>query len=291
MGTLAAETALDRLTEALDDLSPQVRVAARYAIDNPAEIAVTSMRQLAEAAGVQPNTMVRMARSVGFDGYDDFREPFRAAASRAAPSFPDRARWLQSLNAGGRHGELLAHMAAAALRNVEELYEGLDSARLKEAADLILAAGRVNVLGMGTAQFLAENFCYVAAMIGADAHAIPGAGRLPVDDIGELGEGDVLVAMTFAPYRTEIVEATTFAAERGVSLIAISDSRAAPICTGADHVFAVPTATPQYFLSVVAAAALLETILAFMAADTTVDAAAALEGFHQRRRQIGIYTD
>ncbi len=281
---------LDRLAQRLEGFSPQVRVAASYVIDHPSQIAVTSMRRLAEAAGVQPNTMVRMARSVGFGGYEQFREPFRAAAAKAAPSFPDRARWLQSINGGGRHGELLARMAAACLGNVEALYQSLDAHELKAAADLILAARRTYVLGVGTAQSLAENFCYVASMIGVPASAIPGRARLAIDDIGEMSAGDVLVSVTFAPYRTETVEATRLAAARSASVIAISDSRAAPICTDARHVFAVGVDTPQYFVSVTAAAALLETLLAFMAADTSVDAAAALAEFHLRRHEAGVYT-
>jgi hypothetical protein len=44
---------------------------------------------------VKPNTLVRMARQVGFEGYEDFREPFREAIRRGTVSFPDRARWLQ----------------------------------------------------------------------------------------------------------------------------------------------------------------------------------------------------
>ncbi len=281
---------LRQLQTALHSLSPQVRKAARYTIDNPGEIGVLSMRQLADAADVQPNTMVRMARSIGFDNYEAFRKPFRSAAAQAAPSFTDRARWLQSINARGRHGELLTQLAAAALGNIEELYESLDADELKNAADAILAAKHISVLGVGTAKSLAENFCYVAAMIGSQATTIPAPGRIALDDIANLTKGDVLVAMTFSPYRSEIVEATQLAIAQDVTVIAISDSRTSPICITADHAFAVPTGTPQYYSSIVAAAALLETLLAFMAADTTIDAAQAIDAFHQRRRSAGIYT-
>ena len=109
---VAPTDVIGRLTDALGDLSPQVRQAAVYVLDNPGEIAVTSMRGIAEAAEVKPNTLVRMARAVGFDGYEDFREPFRQQAADGSPSFPDRARFLQSINEGGRHGSLLADMAA-----------------------------------------------------------------------------------------------------------------------------------------------------------------------------------
>jgi DNA-binding MurR/RpiR family transcriptional regulator len=104
-----------------------------------------------------------------------------------------------------------------------------------------------------------------------------------------MAPGDALVAMTFSPYRVEIVEATRMAADRGVTVVAVTDSRSSPIARLADHAFVVPTETPQYFSSVIGAVALLEALLAFMAAETPADAAAAIEEFHDRRRAAGVY--
>ncbi len=138
---------LGALGTVLASLSPQVQLAARYVLDNPGEIAVTSMRGIADASGVKPNTLVRMARAVGFDGYDDFRGPFRQYAAEGTLSFPDRARFLQTISQGGSHGSLLADMAGAAFANVESLFAEVDADELKAAADLIDGARRANVLG------------------------------------------------------------------------------------------------------------------------------------------------
>ncbi len=281
---------LAALSASLDELSPQVRQAASYVLDNPGEIAVTSMRGMAEAAEVKPNTLVRMARAVGFDGYDDFREPFRQQAADGAPTFPDRARFLRSINEGGRHGTLLADMAAAALRNVEALFAGIDVTELKAAADLLDSADRANVLGVGTAQPLAANFAYVARMAVDHIAAIPTIG-LAIDDVAHMGERDVLVAMTFSPYRFEIVDAVEMAGRRGVPVIAVTDSLAAPIVPYARHAFVVPNDSPLPFSSNVAATALLETLLAFVVADAPDDVVSAIDEFHANRRAAGIYID
>lgn len=280
---------LQSLTDALDGLSPQVRQAATYVLDHPGEIAVSSMRALAEAADVKPNTLVRMARAVGFDGYDEFRHPFRQQAADGTPSFPDRARFLQSINEGGRHGALLADLAAAALGNVESLFAEIDLDELKTAADLIDSARRANVLGVGTAKPLAENFAYVASMAVDNVAAIPVIG-LAVDDVARMTADDVLVAMTFRPYRTEIVDAVHLALERGVPVISISDSRAAPIVGPATHSFIVPNDSPLPFSSNIATVALLEALLAFVVADSPTDVVSAIDDFHATRRAAGIYT-
>jgi choline dehydrogenase-like flavoprotein len=73
----ACEKILSDLQQVYPNLSPQLRRAAHFLIDRPDEIAFTSMRQLADRAGVQPATMVRLAQAIGFEGYEALREPFR----------------------------------------------------------------------------------------------------------------------------------------------------------------------------------------------------------------------
>ncbi len=281
---------LAALAAEVDELSPQIRRAARYVLDNPGEIAVTSMRGIADAAGVKPNTLVRMARAVGFSGYDDFRLPFRQYAAEGTLSFPDRARFLQTISQGGSHNSLLADMAGAAFANVESLFAAVDAGELKAAADLIDGARRANVLGVGTARTLAENFAYVASMAVDNVAAIPVIG-LAIDDVAKMDDRDVLMAMTFSPYRAEIVEAVRLAAERSVSVIAVTDSHASPIVPSATHTFVVPNDSPLPFSSNIAATALLEALIAFVIAESPDDVAASITAFHTNRRTAAVYHD
>ena len=45
--------------------------------------------EIAAEAKVKPNTLVRMARQIGFEGYDDFREPFREAIRSGGTTLQD----------------------------------------------------------------------------------------------------------------------------------------------------------------------------------------------------------
>ncbi len=281
---------LDRLADAYEDLSPQARIAARHVLDQPGRVAVLSMRQLADEAGVKPNTLVRLARGLGFDGYDDLRTPFREEAVDGGTPFPDKARWLRELADAEHHGDLLADLASSSLAIVEQVFDGLDTAELKAVAETILAAPTTGVLGVGALGPVARHFCYVGAMALDGLRSLPTNDGHPVDDAARMGPGDVLVAMTFAPYRTEIVEATRLAADRGATVVAVTDSRTAPVARPAHHVFTCPTDTPLYFASVVGVVALLEALLAFLVADGRDDATTSIARFHRNRRDAGVYT-
>lgn len=280
---------LGQLLETLPGLSPQLKKAARYVIDHPTEVGVSSISELADAAGVKPNTLVRMARAVGFEGYDGFREPFREVIRSGRQDFPDRARWLQSIARGGRHGELLTEMAQGAMGNIETLYAGVTADAVKQAADRIVEARATYVLGVGIAHSAVRNFAYLAGMALETVTAIPKNGSLPVDDLVRAGPGDLLLAVTFQPYRTEVVQAVKAARQQKVAVIAITDSAASPIARGAEQVFCVPTETAQFFTSTVALAALFETLMAFVIADAEPEVIASIERFHSRRHEIGVY--
>jgi DNA-binding MurR/RpiR family transcriptional regulator len=280
---------LDALAEQLDQLTPETRKAAAYVLENPNDVGVSSIREIAAAADVKPNTFVRMARHVGYEGYDDFRTPFREQIRQQRGDFPDRARWLQTLSKSGKHGRLYGTMASSAIANLEATFAGADARRIKAAADAIIDARKTYVLGMGINHTLARGFAYLADMALDSVEAIPRDGSLGIDDIAGAGDGDVLIALTFKPFRSDVMATVERARRQGLTIIGISDSPASPLVIGSDHGFVVQTETPQFFTSTIAAGALLETLMAFVVADASPDVIANIERFHERRFDIGLY--
>ena len=286
---LESADVLVALSNELEQLTPEVRKAAAYVLENPNDVSVSSIREIADAADVKPNTLMRMARSIGFDGYENFREPFREEIRRGVTNFPDRARWLQSLGQSGKLGGLYKGMVNAAIQNIEDTFAGIDTAHLKASASAILKSRQTFTLGVGVNSSNAQNFTYLASTGMVQFYAIPRNGSTPIDDIAWADKRDVLIAITCKPYRTEVVEAVQIAREQGVQVIGISDSAASPIIAGSEHGFVVSTDTPQFFPSSVSTIALLETLLSFVIAMAPPKIVERVETFHDRRHQLGLY--
>lgn len=287
--TNVSHRVLERLTEEWDALTPEAQKAARYVLENPNDVGVSTVREIAEAANVKPNTFVRMARQVGFEGYEDFRAPFREAIRKGAVSFPDRARWLQDIRKSDDLGGLYADMVEGAIRNLEETFASIDAEALKAAAEAIWSSRQVFTLGVGVNNANARNFTYLASTGMVQFHAIPRPGSTPTDDLAWADKRDVLIAMSMRPYRTEVVAAIEVAREQGMTIIGLSDSPASPIIRAADHGFVVAVDTPQFFPSSVSTIALLETLLSFVIAVASEEIVERVEKFHDRRHQLGIY--
>ncbi|MCB2137384.1 MAG: MurR/RpiR family transcriptional regulator [Rhodobacteraceae bacterium] len=290
-GTDVSSVVLNRLSEEFETLTPEAQKAARYVLENPHCVGVSTVREIAGFANVKPNTVVRMARQVGFDGYEDFRAAFREAIRSGSAGYPDRARWLQDVSKKGALGGLYAEMVGSAIRNIEDTFAGIDEPALKAAAEAIWSSRRVYTVGVGVNNANARNFTYLASTGMVEFYAIPQAGSNPADDIAWADGRDVLIAMTCRPYRREVVETVRIAREQGMTVIAISDSPASPIVMAAQHRFNVSVDTPQFFPSSVSIIALLETLLSFVIAVASPEIVERVEKFHKRRHQLGLYLE
>ena len=289
--TNASSMILIRLADELPELTPEAQKAATYVLENPLDVGVSTVREIAEAASVSPNTIMRMARQVGFKGYDDFRAPFREDIRRGGADFPDRARWLQDIRKSGSLGHLYADMVQSALQNIEESFASISINHLISAATAIWNSRNVFTLGVGLQNSNARNFTYLASTGMVQFHAIPRPGSTPVDDLAWADKRDVLIAITCKPYRREVVEAVTIAREQGITIIGISDSPASPIIRLSDHKFVMSVDTPQFFPSSVSIIALLETLLSLVVSVASEEIVERVEKFHKRRHQLGLYVE
>ncbi|MBT7510248.1 MAG: MurR/RpiR family transcriptional regulator, partial [Rhodospirillaceae bacterium] len=204
-----------RLTDDYPNLSPQLRQAARFVLDQPTEIAINSMRKVAAAAEVAPSTMLRLAKALDYPTYEAFRKPFRESLRGRTEGFGDRARWLQEMAEGDDAGQVMGRMAEAALANVEAVFHDNDPAEFARAATIIRDARRVYVIGVGGAFTLAGYFHYLARMALPRMRLPAGQAGSLIDDLVDIEPDDVILATSVAPYMSATVRAADFARDRG----------------------------------------------------------------------------
>ena len=288
----SAKAVIAALTEAFPDMPPALQAAARQIIEHPREVGVQSMRALAAKTSVHPNAFVRLARQIGFEGYEEMRERFRDfVVADDLGGFRDRARWLQEMAAQGGASAILGEMASAIADNLERGFRKQDAGELEQICDAILEAKRVYVLGLGSAYSLAHQFWYVARMAFEHVGPVPRHGSQPIDDLATIGKDDLLIALTFQPYRAETMGAVRLARRRGAPVIGITDSVTSPLAREADRALICPTHTPQFFQSQAAVTGLLEALVALLVARAGEEAQARIEAFHAERLAAGIYEE
>ncbi|MFC5067896.1 MurR/RpiR family transcriptional regulator [Flaviflagellibacter deserti] len=244
---------VDRIRARFVDLSPQQRIAASFVLKRPEDVAIVSMRTLAAHAGVQPVTFVRLARTLGFSAWEDFKEPF-VERMRVAPAlYSDRAKRLAGVDPSEVHRSHLKTLEATQTLNDNSVFAA--AAEAFERADNVFVAGFRACFGP------AHAFAYVYRLFRPDVVLLSGMGGSLESELRAVEEGDLVCVMGFRPYSRESVIVAEHAARRGATLIAITDSPLAPFARDAKVVLTFSTEGPSFFPSLVSAWGIVEQLL------------------------------
>ena len=286
---MEARDATARREESFSSLSPQLKIAARYVLDMPEEVALHSMREVAQNAGVQPTTMLRLAKSIGFRGYAEFRDTFRDRLRGANASYAARARQLQTRNAEDGQGKLVEEIISADMANISQTFANASAGEIAAAAETLAHARRISVIGLRKCFPVAFYFHYATRMFRSGVELVQGYAGTFADDLAGLGPEDCMLAISFQPYTRETAEGVQLARQAGVKLVVITDSPVSPLAEGADHVFVVANSSPSFFRSLVAAMSLVQALVAFLVAHGGEEAVEALGVSEKRRHALRAY--
>lgn len=268
-------------------LSPQLQLAARHVLDRPDDVALLSMRGLAANAGVHPTTMVRLARRFDFDGFNEFRVLFQKRLRGHTSDYARRARELQ-VRAGGA-GDLVADVMENGLSNLRHSFEINGAERFDAAAEEILAGKRVYIAGLRSCYPVAFFFHYVYRVFRDNGVLLHAQGGTFTDELRNITDSDVLVAISFEPYTRETVAAVEYAHSCGGAAVVITDSLVSPLARHAKHVLLTENESPSFFHSVAPALSATEALMALMVARGGNKALKAISESENQLNQFSAY--
>jgi DNA-binding MurR/RpiR family transcriptional regulator len=220
----------------------------------------------ARSAGVSAPTMLRLARALGFTDYAGLRRPFQEAMAGRSLQFGRRASALQAAPEARRIGRLAQEMAASQIEDVKSVLALNPPALIDTVVGAIASARRVGFIGVRSSFGIAFQFRYAYNLIARNGVLFEGLGGTVHDQVDTLDRGDVLIAISQSPYSTPTVEAVDAAAGRGVSVIALTDSVVSPLARRATHALRYRADSVSFFPSMIAPLALVELLLARLAA-------------------------
>ena len=251
-----------QLWDAYADLSPQMKVAASYVLENPADVAFKSVRQLAKAADVHPSTIVRLAQVAGFATFDPFRAVFQKGVQVTEVRLDERAAALQKDGRWGEGSDAFVEIGKATMRNLTSLFQPDTHKVVQRIANAILDADRVYVSGYRSSFAFAHYLAYAGKIAIPSIELLESPDGSHFDILGQAGPRDLIILFTFAPYASEGGRLLTVGKKRGCRVVTITDGMSSPAVPLSDMGLFVPMAGPQLLPSLVPAASACELILA-----------------------------
>lgn len=249
-------TTFDELKEAIAQayptLSPQLQRLARFALDKPHDLALGTVAAIAQANEVQPSSMIRFANALGFSGFSQMQQVFQGHLVERSTPYRER---IAQMRRGGRSsdatGDVLHGFVGDAVNELHQLDDNVPAATLKAGGRALANAAQIHVLAQRRAFPVACYLAYALNQLELRSHLLDGLGGMLSEFAHGIRPGDVLLVASFRNYSPAVVEMARACRERGITVVAITDSPLSPLKPAADVCFVLGDDSTQPFRSLV----------------------------------------
>ena len=196
-------------------------------------IGLEGIQDMAEHCGVQPSAVIRFAKHFGFSGFSEMQKIFREGISKQiAPSRNYQARIREVIASGQGEmssADIAREFIGGSIAGMQELQRSLHAPTFVKAVELLVNADCVWIVGSRRSFSVAAYLDYALQHTDKRIQFMSALGSMHEGHLRSLRAGDVMIAISFAPYAEETQVAALAAVQRGAKLIAITDSRMSPL--------------------------------------------------------------
>jgi DNA-binding MurR/RpiR family transcriptional regulator len=255
---LATASILMRIRHLGDGLPPTARRIATYIAEHADEVIRMSITEVAEQTGASEGSIVGLCRRLGASGFQELKillsrdlvEPMRMIHEDLRPS--------------DTVTDVAEHVFAAHIASLRETQKLLDRKTLGRAVEIVRAAKRVEVYGIGSAAPIAQDLGYRLLQLGYDAKPVTDS-HIQAVSAAMADSGTAVVTVSHSGSTQETVLATELAKKAGARTIGITRMGKSPLARHCDvvlHTIANETRyRPEAMSSRVAQLAIIDTLV------------------------------
>ncbi|WP_347861515.1 MurR/RpiR family transcriptional regulator [Salimicrobium sp. PL1-032A] len=232
---------LYRVRESVGSVKQAEKVVAQYIIQHPEEIVSMSVQQLAVNCYSSPATVLRYCKSIGYEGFKDFK--LKLAGDLSITRLHDLEE--EPLE---RKASLENIMSVTTNNNIQSLYDSLqllDEEELTKAIQLLVGAGKIDLYGVGSSYLIASDAVQKFMRINKVCTAYSDFHMQRVSAVN-LGASDVAVAISYSGETKQIIECIEVAKSQGAKVIAITKYAENALSSLADAVLFVAAKEDEF---------------------------------------------
>ena len=260
-GPETAERLLNEIRLKRVELPRRLRGIADALLEADDAMSLLTAAELSARLEVPPSALIRFAKALGYPGFAPMQKILRGRLLGDETSYRERARALAPPN-GGRDdiGYVFEAFASANRGAIDAARQRIDLKALARIVQALKAARTVGVAGQKRAFPLAAYLFYGLARLDVPCLLVDGLGGMADRQAAVLGESDVLVVVTFAPYAPEMIELAGSLAGRGVRVVAITDAPDSPVAAHAEECVFVTEANLNDIRSIAVTSTVIQTL-------------------------------
>lgn len=227
-----ARNLLGEIQNRMSDFSKSQKLISNYILENYDKAAYMTASKLGATVKVSESTVVRYAIELGFDGYPEFQHSLQEIVRTKLTSFQR----MEVTNNLIGDGDALTKVLMSDIDKIKRTVEDIDHEAFEAAVNSIVGAKNIYIIGIGSASVLASALNINLRMIFDNVRFIVASSATEIyEQMISIGEGDVMVAISFPRYSKKVVSAVNLAKKSGADVIALTDNAASPIASLADQ--------------------------------------------------------
>ena len=250
---------LREIEERFDGFSKGQKSIAQYILEHYEKAAFMTAAQLGNLAAVSEATVVRFADELGYAGYPALRRALRELVHTNLTSF-QRVEVADTI-IGDK--DVLEQVLISDAEKIRKTLDSIDRTAFNAAVDNIIRAKRIYIIGVRSSATLAGFLHYNLQMVFDNLTLVQTtSGNEMLEQIMRVGEGDVVVAISFPRYSKRIIKAVEFAKSNGANVVALTDRVTSPIAKEADQLLTANSDMASFVDSLVAPLSIINAIVA-----------------------------
>ena len=209
-------------------LPRRLKQIAQFALDHPDQMALSTLSELSQATDAPASAFVRFAKSFGFTGFKDMQDVFQSSVRDNWLSYETRIVNMDN----GKDDDLLGTITSAGINSLISLRDTINRQDVAAAAEQIVNADTVYLCASGRSRTMLTYLEYLLTRIGVRNKALALAENDAEAELSLVTKNDVVLAISFVPYRALTRMVANIADENGIPLICITDTDNSPINKG-----------------------------------------------------------
>lgn len=246
----------------LPTFSKGQKLISAYILNNYDKAAYMTAAKLGSIVNVSESTVVRFAIELGFEGYPELQHALQEMVRTKLTS----VQRMEVTNSLIGDGDVLGKVLLSDADKIKRTLEEINREDFFGAVDDIAAASNIYVMGARSSASLAGFLSHNLGMIFDSVKLVQTSSSDEMfEQMLNVGEGDVLIAISFPRYSKKIIHAVNYAKSKGARVIAITDSQTSPIAMLADRKLLAKSDMASFVDSLVAPLSIINAIIVAVA--------------------------
>lgn len=233
------------------------KLIAQYILKNYDKVAFMTACKLGEAVGVSESTVVRFANTLGYSGYPKLQDALQEVIKNKLTTV-QRVDMVKEFN---DDSAILKKIVKSDMDNIKDTLEEIDEKAFEEAANRILKAKRIYIVGMRSSFTIAQYLGFYLGIILDSVHVIRTDMGDAFEQVVKINEDDVLIAISFPRYSKKSYQIVSYAKEKGAHIVSLTDSPFAPVASFTDNLLLVKSNMVSFVDSLVPALSIANALI------------------------------